>query len=312
MTAIDVTVVIPCLNEEDNVSPISAAVITQLSSEDLNYEIIFIDNGSDDHTVENIRAICRDNARVRLIINNKNYGQMRSPTHAVYQGRGRAVIGLCADFQDPPELIPEFIRRWRSGAEIVLGVRETERSSLLLKFLRFIGYTFFERFADYRVIRGATGFGLYDRRVVDALSSWREPEPFWRGMLVESGFHLETVVYKRPQRASGKSKNNVLKLIDFAITALGASSKKLLRSPIYFSVILMVLSFPTAMILFFNLIAGYPIGILLVLVILEVMFALNFFFLGVIGEQVRLIGQTVRSVPLVIERERVNFDDIVS
>ena len=165
--------------------------------------MVFIDNGSTDGTIDILKGICAADPRIRLIVNNRNYGQMRSPTHGIYQTTGAAVVAISSDFQDPPELIGQFIERWRAGAIIVLGVRQSEKQSPLMRSIRAIGYGFFERFGDYRVIPGATGFGLYDRRVVDTLKQWRDPEPFFRGMLVESGYRLETIPYHRPGRAGG-------------------------------------------------------------------------------------------------------------
>src|SRR5665213_1729805 len=158
-SVIDISVLIPCLNEEENVLPIAAAIAAELEKVGVSYDIIFIDNGSDDGTIDLIKGLCARDERVRLIVNNKNFGQMRSPTYGIYQTTGKAVIGISADFQDPPSLIGELIARWRAGTRIVLGVRQSEKTSLVLRFIRAVGYGFFARFGDYRVIPGATGFG---------------------------------------------------------------------------------------------------------------------------------------------------------
>ncbi|MEO8927292.1 MAG: glycosyltransferase family 2 protein [Caulobacteraceae bacterium] len=304
---IDISVLIPCLNEAENVANITRAVTAEMNKAGVSYEIVFIDNASTDGTVDIIKAICASDPRVRLIVNNKNYGQMRSPTHGIYQTSGRAVIGISADFQDPPEMIGEFITRWRRGARIILGVRQSEDTSLLMRFIRAVGYGFFERFADYRVIPGATGFGLYDREVVDCLEKWREPEPFFRGMLVESGFSLETIPYHRPPRVAGASKNNLWTLLGLALAGVAGSSKRLLRAPIYVS----VLTFAAAGLTLIGALAwamlGHDAWGGLIAAVLEFAFALIFMFLGLIGEQVRLISEVARNVPLVVEKERVNF-----
>lgn len=306
---LELSAVIPCLNEAENAEAIAAAVTAQFAALGVAYEIIFIDNGSTDGTVQILRRLCANDARIRLIVNTRNFGQMRSPTHAIYQASGAAVIGISADFQDPPELIGELIARWRAGAMIVLGVRASEDTSWFLRTIRAVGYGFFERFADYRVIPGATGFGLYDRRVVDCLKSWRDPEPFFRGMLVESGFSLETIRYHRPERAGGVSKNNAFSLFNFALSGLAGSSKGLLRLPIYVSLAVSLAAVLTLMCAVVAAAFGYSPWAAIGLSLAQAAFASLAFFLGLIGEQVRVISDIVRSTPLVVERERVNFPD---
>ena len=233
----DISVVIPCYNEEDNAAAICAATVEQLEPLGVSFDIIFIDNDSADRTVDIIRDICRRDPRVKLIVNSRNYGQMRSPTYGIYQARGRAVIGMCADFQDPPTLIPHFIERWRAGIDIILGVRETEKTGPVLSVMRRLSYWLARNFGDYPVVPNATGFGLYAARVVDATRRLEEPEPFFRAMLVETGYRLETISYPRAPRAAGKSKNNFFALFDFAMSALAGSSKRLLRMPLYLGAI---------------------------------------------------------------------------
>jgi glycosyltransferase involved in cell wall biosynthesis len=303
----DVSALIPCLNEAENVRAIAQSVANELIACELSFEIIFIDNGSTDGTIAIVKGLCAEDERVRLIVNNQNYGQMRSPTYGIYQTSGRAVIGISADFQDPPGLIPQFIARWRNGAQIVLGVRRSEDAPLTLRVLRALGYGFFERFGDYRVIPGATGFGLYDRAVVDCLKQWRDPEPFFRGMLVESGFTLETIPYDRPPRAGGRTKNDLSTLLNFAVSGVTSSSKKLLRIPLYIALVLGLVTFATVVAGIVAAAFGASAWAYAVAAAVELPFALVFLFLGLIGEQVRFIAQIVRNAPLVVERERVNF-----
>jgi polyisoprenyl-phosphate glycosyltransferase len=304
----DLSVVIPCFNEQDNAAEICAAVIAVLEPLSVTFDIIFIDNSSTDRTVEIIRAICANDPRVRLIVNTRNYGQIRSPTHGVYQAGGRAVIGMCADFQDPPALLPQFVERWQAGADIVLGVRQGEdRNGIVLRTVRALSYWLARNFGDYPILPGATGFGLYDARVIRATAMLSEPEPFLRGMLVETGYRLETIPYPRPPRAGGKSKNNFLALLDFAMSALAGSSKRLLRFPIYLGVFGAVM---TLMMLFGGLLAfasGRPIAGWLIAAVVQAELSLLFVFLGLLGENVRIISERTRGTPLVLERERVNF-----
>lgn len=304
----DLSVVIPCYNEEENAAAICRAVISQLEPLNLSFDVIFIDNDSTDRTVEIIRSLCQADPRVRLIVNTRNYGQMRSPTHGIYQARGRAVIGMCADFQDPPELLPEFVRRWQAGADIVLALRKSEtKNGPMLRMMRGLSYWLARNFGDYPILPDATGFGLYDARVVRATRLLSEPEPFFRGMLVETGYKLETIAFPRPPRAGGRSKNNFFSLLDFAMSALAGSSKRLLRVPLYIGVFgaLMTLVMLLGGTLAFFL--DRPIAGWFIAAVVQAELALLFGFLGLLGDNVRIVSERTRGTPLVLERERVNF-----
>lgn len=303
----ELSIVIPCYNEEENVRAICAAVTAEAEKHVASHEIILIDNLSTDRTRAIMRELCAEDPRIRAIFNNRNYGQMRSPTHGIYQAEGRAVIGMCADFQDPPEMIGQFISRWREGARIVLAQRRSEKTSWAMQVIRDLGYAFLGRFGDYPVIPGATGFGLYDREVVDELARWQEPEPFFRGMLVESGYSLELIPFDRPERAAGESKNDFAALFSFALSGLAASGKSLLRLPIMLSfytaglAALLMLGALAALVLDGPALAllGFAVGF--------AMFAVLLLFLGLIGEQLRVMAERSRDLPLVIEEERINF-----
>lgn len=307
VTAPEVTVCIACRNEEDNAEAIAAAVTEAMESVDASFDIIFIDNESTDRTVEIVKGMCARDPRIKLIVNTRNFGQMRSPTHAIYEAGGRGVISMCADFQDAPALLPEFVRRWRAGTPIVLGVRKVEKNSFMLSFFRNLSYGLQRRFGDYPVIPNATGFGIYDRKVVNSLKRLNEPEPFVRGMLVETGYQIETIPFDRPARAGGRSKNNFFTLLDFALNGLAGSSKGLLRAPLY-------VAFLFGMITFLCL-AGAALSPLwngswqlwLFAALLEGQMTLMFLFFGLLGVQVGLISERTRNQPLVLERERVNF-----
>jgi hypothetical protein len=234
---------------------------------------------------------------------------MRSPTHGIYQATGRSVIAMCADFQDPPALIGRLVARWREGAAIVLGVRASEKTSLGLGLARGLAYRFLGQFADYQVIPGATGFGIYDRRVVDTLAQWNEPEPFFRGMLVESGFPIEIIPYDRPLRAAGRSKNNFATLFSFALSGLASSSRNLLRLPFHAAAVMLGLAGLTFIGFLWAWIAGAGAGLWLIALLIELTAATSFVFLGLMGEQIRLIAERGRNTPLVIEKARINFKD---
>jgi dolichol-phosphate mannosyltransferase len=305
----EISVVIPCLNEEENARPIAKAVIRHLESVGCTFDLIFIDNGSCDRTVEIIRAMCADDPRIRLIANTRNFGQMRSPTYGIFQAKGRAVISLCADFEDPPELLPELIRRWRQGSDIVLGVSETKKASPLFAAMRRLSYAAQRKFGDYPIIPNATGFGLYDSRVVRAIESLNEPEPFFRGLLVETGFNIATVAFRRPLRTRGRSKNGFFTLLDFALSGLAGSSKGLLRVPLYVSFVTLAATGFTLVGALYSMAVGANPRMWLFASLLEFQLGLLFLFLGLIGVQVRAISDRTRGTPLVIERERINFPD---
>jgi polyisoprenyl-phosphate glycosyltransferase len=306
-----ISVVIPCRNEEVNVEAIAAAVITELEKTSLSFEIIFIDNGSEDNTVALIRQLCAGNTSIKLIVNTRNFGQMRSPTYAVFQARGRAIIAMCADFQDPPYLISRFIERWQAGAPVILGVRESEETSLFLKWWRASSYWFARRFGDYPIIPNATGFGLYDAAVIKTIAAINEPEPFFRGILVETGYPIETILYHRPIRARGRSNNNFSTLLDFAMSSLAGSSKKLLRLPFIASIAAFTATVISCVIATSAVFTKSDSMVWLITAAVEFQLALLFLFLGMIGEQVRLISERTRATPLVVERERINFQDSV-
>ena len=303
----ELSVVIPCYNEAENVAAICVAVTAEAEAHAASHEIILIDNGSTDGTRAIMRAICAVDPRVRVIFNNRDYGQMRSPTYGLYQAEGRAVIGMCADFQDPPEMIGPFVARWREGAQVVLGQRRSERASPMLRAARHMGYGFLRRFGDYPVIPGATGFGLFDRIVIDTLAAWNEPEPFFRGMVVESGFRLELEPFDRPSRAAGESKNDFVALASFALSGLAGSAKSLLRLPLFLSVYIAALALCLLVAAPVALALGGPVWALLGLALGFALFAILLLFLGLIGEQVRMLAERSRNVPLVIEEERINF-----
>lgn len=304
---VELSFAIPCYNEEANVIAMYEAVTKEAENHSSSHEIIFIDNCSSDRTRELLRELCSRDPRVRAIFNNRNYGQMRSPTYAIYQAEGKAVIGMCCDFQDPPRLIGEFVRQWRAGAQVVVGQRRTEKAGLVLGLVRKAGYAFFRRFADYPLIPGVTGFGLYDREVVDMLATWHEPEPFLRGMVVESGYRLAVVPYDRPQRAGGQTSNDFWTLLNFALSGIGGSAKSLLRLQL---VVAIFCSFFAVLLGVATLIRFLAYGyspLMLALTFMFALFSVMLLFLGLIGDQVRLLAERMRNIPLVIEAERLNF-----
>lgn len=305
----EISVVIPCRNEEENVGKIADAVIKQLETVSQSFDLIFIDNNSTDTTVEKVKKLCHADPRIRLIVNSRNFGQMRSPTHGIFTAKGRAVIGMCADFQDPPELIPQFVRHWKNGTPIVLGVRQAEQSGIALRFFRGLSYWLQRTFGDYPTIPNATGFGLYDTKVLEIIKSMNEPEPFFRGLLVETGFEVITVPFKRATRSRGRSNNGFLSLLDFALNGLAGSSKGLLRAPLYISFLMSLLTIFCLGGALYAFLFDRSVQLWLLAAALEGQIGLLFLFLGLIGVQVKLISERTRNQSLVIEKERINFPE---
>lgn len=309
-TPVEVGVLIPCLNEEANVREIHAAVREQLQRHATSWEIVFIDNGSTDATRAVMRQLCAEDRQTRAIFNTRNFGQMRSPTYGLFQTAGAAVIGMSADFQDPPELIGPLIEAWRGGAKIVLGQPRAVPAARLATAISRAGYWFLARYGDYPVIPRVTGFGLFDRAVLEALRSWREPEPFFRGMLVESGYPVALIAFDKPARQAGRTKNNFATLLDFALSSLAGSTRRLLRVPMFIALAAGAasLAFGAAAVpvLFASRIGAVALAGLAVMFGL---FAILMLFLGVLGEQVRQIAERSREVPLVLEAERIGFPE---
>lgn len=303
----EISVVIPCFNEVENVRGICAAVTVELERHCASHEIVLIDNASTDGTQALMRDLCAEDHRIRAIFNNRNYGQMRSPTYGIYQAEGAAVIGMCADFQDPPALISAMIHQWRAGAQVVLGQRRSEPASAALTAIRSLGYAFLRKFGDYPVIPGATGFGLFSREAVDTLAAWNEPEPFFRGMVIEGGFRLAVVPFDRPPRAAGETKNDLRTLMSFALSGLAGSAKSMLRLPILLSVFAAGIALALLLATLSAMIFSGPVWPLLGLSVAFGMFAMLLLILGMIGDQVRIISERTRNIPLVTEDERVNF-----
>jgi glycosyltransferase involved in cell wall biosynthesis len=303
----EISVAIPTYNEEDNVVQITEAVLAVLAPVTDSVEIVLIDNGSTDKTRTLIRELCARHSNVRGIFNARNFGQMRSPTHAIYACRGRAVIGMCADFQDPPALLPQFIERWRAGVPIVLAVRASEPTGALLSAIRGLSYRAVGQLGEVQPIPGATGFGLYDRKVLDIVRQWNDPEPFFRAMLVETGYPIETISYARPPRERGVSKNNWRALTGFALSALPLVSRRMFRlafttslGAVLVGAGLGALALPAAL-----LWSSWPWMLATGIALLALGCVTG--LIGMLGLQVMTVSDRLRNVPMVIELERLNF-----
>jgi len=306
-----ISVVTACFNEEENVRPLEAeirAIFDGLPQYD--YEHIYIDNASTDGTQAVLRELAAENPRVKVIFNTRNFGPIRSPFHGMIQGSGAAVIGLAADFQDPPSLIPELLARWEAGYRVVLAVKNESDENKLMYRVRAVYYRLLERLSDVRVVRQATGFGCYDAKVIELMRSIHDPFPFMRGLVAEIGYEVSLVPFRQPQRRHGKSKLSLYTLFDVAWLGIVNHSKLPLRLATllgFVSAALMLFlafGYTVAKLIFWN---QFSLGIAPILIGFFFFSSVQLFFVGVVGEYIGAIFTQVKNRPLVFERERLNF-----
>ena len=309
-----ISVVIPTYNEEENVVPMTEALTDIFSKElrEYDYEIIFIDNHSKDRTRHILRKLCEGNRRVKAIFNARNFGQLRSPVYGLKQAYGDCVVRLNADFQDPPGLIPTLVREWENGSKIVIGIKNKTEEGHVMAWVRKQYYRLLRKITDIGHIENFTGFGLYDRKFVDVVRSIHDPMPYLRGMIAELGYDYQTVPYDRPKRRAGKSKNNFYSLYDVAMVGITSYSKVMLRLATFIGFGIGMMSILVALIyLILKLVHWdwFHAGIAPLVIGEFFLGGVELFFIGLMGEYILSINQRVLDRPLVVEEERLNFDD---
>ena len=292
-----ISVVVPTYNEQENVVPLTDTLVKIFTEElpEYNYEIIFIDNHSKDNTKALIRQICSENPNVKAIFNARNFGQMRSPVYGFKQAYGDCVVRLNADFQDPPSLIPTFVREWEKGYKIVIGIKEKTEEGFFMAFVRRQYYKFLRKITDIGHIENFTGFGM----------------PYFRGMVAEFGFEYKTILYQRPNRRAGKSKNHFYTLYDLAMIGITSYSKVMLRLASFLGFIIGGLSFLVALVYFIMKLVHWDwfrSGIAPLVIGVFFLGGVQLFFIGLLGEYVLAINSRVLDRPLVVEEERLNFN----
>ena len=306
-----ITIVTPCFNEEENVEEVwrqARDVMESLAG--VTYEHLFIDNRSSDRTPQLLRRMAATDSRVKVIFNARNFGHIRSPFHGLMQAQGDAAILLVCDLQDPPELMRSFVQRWFEGAKIVVGVKPSADESALMFAVRRIYYRVVTRIADVKLIQNFTGFGLYDRQVLDALRRIDDPYPYFRGLISEVGFEPVEVPYNQPRRKRGITKNNFYSLYDIAMLGITSHSRVPLRlatmAGFALSALSLLVSFGylVAKLLFWD---EFSLGTAPLLIGLFFFASIQLLFIGLLGEYVGAILTHVARRPLVIERERINF-----
>lgn len=275
------------------------------------YEHIFIDNASKDRTGTLLREIAAKDKNVKVILNARNFGHIRSPYHAMLQAQGDAVISLVSDLQDPPELIGNFLAKWEEGFLVVIAVKQDSEESIIFFTLRRLYYELVSRLAEIDLNKNATGFGLYDRRFMDIVAEMDDPYPYFRGLVSEVGFPLVKIPYHQPVRKRGITSNNFYRLYDIAMLGITSNSKVPLRLATMLGFTVSFLSFVVAMIyLFYKLIfwEQFTLGLAPLIVGLFFFGSVQLFFIGILGEYIGAIYTQVLKRPHVVELERINFD----
>ena len=309
-----ISVLIPCYNEAENVGPISRAVTEILEKElpQYDYELVFIDNDSTDGTRDIIRGLCADNPRIKAILNARNFGQFNSPYYGMLQVTGDCVIEMVADFQDPVEMIPKYIHEWEKGYKIVIGIKTSSKENRLMYWLRSCYYKTIKKLSDVEQIEHFTGSGLYDREFIEVLRNLDDPTPFLRGIVAELGYRRKEIPYEQPRRRAGKTHNNFYRLYDAAMLSVTSYPKAGLRLATIFGSICAVVSMLIAMVyLVMKLIwwDRFPAGMAPMLIGMLFLGSVQLFFIGFLGEYIMSINQRVMKRPLVIEEERINFNE---
>jgi glycosyltransferase involved in cell wall biosynthesis len=306
-----ITVLTPCYNEQENVRLLYERIMAACSiCQGLTYNHLFVDNASTDKTVAELRLIAAEDPRVRVIVNKRNFGHVRSPYHGLLQARGDAVIVMASDLQDPPELIPEFVRLWNEGNEVVVGQKTNSAESPLLFAGRKAYYRLLKRVADVELLENVTGFGLYSRKVIEDLRALDEPYPYLRGLVSELGYKIARVPYAQPLRKRGITKNNFYTLYDVAMLGITSHSKVPLRLATMLGFAMSAVSFTVGLAyLVYKLVYWdrFALGVAPVIIGLFFFASVQLFFIGIIGEYIGAIYTRVNKRPHVLERERINF-----
>ena len=307
-----ISVLIPTYNEEENVIPLKDAIVEQFTKElpNYDYEIIFIDNDSKDSTRDKIRSMCSENEHVKAIFNAKNFGQFSSPFYGITQAQGDCVISMCADFQDPVEMIPKYVKEWESGYKIVLGQKTSSKENRLIYAARKFYYWFMKKNSDVEFIKQVTGSGLYDREFVDVMKNLDDSRPFLRGIVAELGYKIKLVPYEQPKRRAGKSSNNLFRYYDAAVQSVTSYTKIGVRLAVFTGALSTAISGVTSLgFIIYKLLNWSTFALSPYILPLAILFlvSLNIGFVGIVGEYVLDINARTRHRPLVIESERINF-----
>jgi glycosyltransferase involved in cell wall biosynthesis len=307
-----ISVLVHCFNEEANVFPLGEAIAGVFKNElpSYDYEIIFIDNRSTDGTRARLREACAKNPKIKAIFNARNFGQISSSIYGLCQTTGDCTIPMCADFQDPPEMIPVLVREWEAGFKIVACIKTTSRENSIVRFLRTCYYRLIKKMADVEMIEHFTGFGLYDKSFIEQLRNLHDPTPWLRGIVADLGVRRKNISYTQARRRAGKTKNNWYALYDLAMLSFTSYTRVGLRLATFAGFFTAGISLVVALAYFIYKLFywdSFPMGMAPAIIGVFFMGALQLFFIGFIGEYIMAINERVKNRPLVIEEERINF-----
>jgi glycosyltransferase involved in cell wall biosynthesis len=307
-----ISVVTPCYNEEGNVDELHRRIVAQFEQlPEYDFEHIYIDNASTDGTVAAIRRLAATDSRAKAIFNTRNFGIIRSSNHALLQARGDAIINMASDMQEPPELIVEFVRKWEEGFKVVVGVKPKSKETPSMFVLRRLYYATIGRIADVELIPHYTGFGLYDREVIELVRHIDDPYPYFRGLIADLGFEHAEIPYVQPLRIRGVTKSNFYALYDMAMLGITGHSKVPIRLATMSGFALSALSLLVAIgYLVYKLLYWDSLSLGMAPILIGFFFfaSVQLFFIGILGEYIANIHTQVQKRPLVVERERINFE----
>ena len=307
-----VSILIPCYNEEENVRPMSEAIVNLFENEliQYDYELLFIDNDSSDQTRVILRDICKKNKHIKAIFNAKNFGQFNSPYYGMLQTTGDCTISMVCDFQDPVEMIPQYLEAWEEGYKIVIGIKTSSKENPIMYYLRRIYYKMIKKFSDVEQIEHFTGSGLYDRDFVQVLKNLKDPTPFLRGIVAELGYKRKEIPYEQPERRAGKTHNNFYRLYDAAMLSFTSYTKIGLRMATFLGMGCGIISAIIGLVyLIMKLVQwdSFMAGMAPIVIGMFFLGSIQLFFLGFLGEYILSMNQRIMNRPLVIEEERINF-----
>lgn len=307
-----ISIVTPTFNEEENIEKLCVSIKEIMKKLNYNYEHIVIDNCSTDNTITYLKKMASNDKNLKIIINSRNFGHIKSPVHGICQSSGEAVILMMADFQDPIDLIPQYITEWEKGSKVVMAQKNTSDENFLLNFIKKISYKFIAKLSDTSLLVNTTGSGLYDKKIVDILRKINDPYPYFRGLIPEITNDIKLIKYHQPKRKQGKSKNNFYTLYDIGVLGIVKHSKLPLRLITLLGIVIGFFSLILGLAYFLLKIffwSSFELGIAPLIIGFFIITSIQIFLLGFIGEYVMTILTHSRDLPLVIEKERINFDN---
>ena len=306
-----ISIVTPTFNEEQNIEILCSEIKREMNKLNIEYEHIVIDNSSTDKTIPILKEICLKDKNLKVIINSKNYGHIRSPFYGLLQSSGDASILMASDFQDPVELIPKYIEKWKKGCKIVLGEKNTSEESNIKFSLRKLFYNFLNKISDFKLTKNTTGSGIFDKSVIEKLKKINDPYPYFRGLIAELGEEIETIKFNQPLRKYGKTKNNISTLYDIGILGIVKHSRKPLRFMILLGFVLSVISFFVGIFYFIYKLLfweSFNLGMAPLIIGIFIFSSIQITLLGLLGEYIGVFLLHQRYIPLVQEKERIHFD----